>query len=126
MINNTNNFEKISSLHYLNELSNGNAEFVKEMIGIFLSENPEEIQVLEKGIMEKDYFTIKHTAHKLRSSIPFVGLNQLIEQEVLEIEELAAERSNIQKIKTLFSKVKEVCLKTNEELKTERNELYYS
>jgi len=108
--------EKTVDLSYLVEVSKGNKTFVKEMITLFLSENPEEIKALENGIKNKDYDLIKATAHKLRSTIPFIGLDKLIEKEVVEIETLAGNKTDIEKIEELFMKIKEVCQKAYVEL----------
>jgi HPt (histidine-containing phosphotransfer) domain-containing protein len=109
--------EKVYNLDYLHELSHGNEEFVKEMIRIFLAEMPEEIQNLENSIKEKNYTAIRHAAHKLKSTIPFVGLNFVIGKEVFEIEDLASKQLDLEKIELLFVKIKEMCNKAAEELK---------
>jgi len=109
MKNDTTNMEKITDLNYLIDISKGNKVFVKEMINLFLSENPEEIKCLEKGIQEKNYDQIKATAHKLRSTIPFIGLDKLIEKDVIGIETLAAQKGDIQEIEKHFMKIKETC-----------------
>ena len=114
---NTNPSYKTCNLDYLNELAKGNKAFVEEMLGIFRVENPIEIEHLEKGITETDFALIKKSAHKMRSTIPFVGLDKLIGNEVSEIENLAAANSSIEKINALFIKVKETCIKAQEELK---------
>src|ERR1700756_4732101 len=101
--------QKIINLEYLTALSKGNANFVHEMVTIFLTENPEEIKAFEKGINELNFDLIKTTAHKLKSTIPFVGLDKIINKEVEEVEALSSEKSDIDKIKTLFAKIKEVC-----------------
>lgn len=108
--------EKITDLSYLVRLSNGNKVFVKEMINLFLSENPEEIKSLELAIRDKDYDSIKATAHKLRSTIPFIGIDKFIEKDVSEIEELAADHSDMEEIKARFSRIKSVCEKACIEL----------
>ncbi len=104
-----NNPRKIINLGYLIGLSKGNNVFVKEMIDLFLSENPEEIKSLEKGILEKNYEVIKNTAHKLKSTIPFIGLDKVIQSEVSEVEKLASSKSELPKIEKLFLKIKEMC-----------------
>lgn len=108
---------KVTNLGYLIELSRGNTEFVTDMIEIFLIENPEELRWLEKGIDLADFDLIKTAAHKMRSTIPFVGLDKHIEAEVIEIEILAARQTGIREIKILFSKIKELCQKASKELK---------
>ena len=112
-----NNYQTVCNLNYLKELSNGNAEFVNEMIRLFLAEIPGEIQNLEKGIEEKDYDSIKQSAHKMKSTIPFVGLNFIIGNEVFEIEDLANKKLDLEKIEFLFSGVKEMCTRATNELR---------
>ena len=109
MQDSTDDSKKIVNLDYLIEVSNGNTKFVKEMVKLFLTENPEEIKAMEKGIEEKNFEAIKIIAHKLRSTIPFIGLDKIIEKEVAEVETLATDKADFGKIKTLFSKIKKTC-----------------
>lgn len=111
-----NSQNNIINLDYLTELSNGNTKFVEEMIGIFLTENPEEIRSLEDGINDKNYSLIKSSAHKMKSTIPFVGLDAIIGENLSEIERICLEKGDIQHIIENFSKVKNICLKAMEEL----------
>jgi HPt (histidine-containing phosphotransfer) domain-containing protein len=113
---NTNSAGKTIDLSYLEGLSSGNKEFVREMKDLFLSENPEEIKSLEKAISEKNHKAIQTLAHKLRSTIPFMGLDKIIEKDVTEIETLASNMSDIKEIEKRFSKIKETCEKAYYEL----------
>lgn len=112
----TQKIEKTTDLTYLMELSDGNKTFVKEMIALFLSENPEEIKLLEKGISENNYKSIKSIAHKLRSTIPFIGLDKVIEKDVAEIESLAASMGDMKEIEARVFKIKSACEKAYIEL----------
>jgi HPt (histidine-containing phosphotransfer) domain-containing protein len=134
---------QVIDLSYLTVLSKGNSQFVKEMIRIFLNENPREIDMLEEGIREKDFEKINVAAHKLRSTAPFVGIDKLIEADISKIEKLAVENSVLKKfeidpgdkspdiqkieivttdktviatIEQLFKKIKLICEKAREEL----------
>lgn len=111
-----NSQKKITNLDYLTELAKGNATFVKEMIEIFLTENPQEIQSIEDGINDKNFALIKTSVHKMKSTIPFVGLNRIIEDDLSEIERLCIEKTDLERIKSLFFNVKKVCLKAIKEL----------
>jgi HPt (histidine-containing phosphotransfer) domain-containing protein len=113
--------EKIKSgnvvdLSYLNDLSRGNKVFIKEMLSIFIAENPAEMNAIENAINEVNYDLIRSTAHKLKSTIPFIGLDKIVGSDVAEMESLAFNRSDIEQIKTHFSKVRAACQKANEEL----------
>ena len=110
--------DKITNLDYLTELSKGDKEFIKDMIRIFLEENPREVKDLAAAIDKKDHTAIKNTAHKMKSTIPFVGVDKIIGNEVSEIEKLGSENGDIKEIETLFSRVKEICDKAAEELRS--------
>src|SRR3954463_16818641 len=132
------NDNRVTNLDYLIKLSKGNEQFVKEMIRIFLEENPGEINTLEKAIREHDYSLINSAAHKLRSTVPFVGIDKVIADDISEIEQLALDKSGnyltdepkkekqgilptdkqlIEKIEKLFSHIKRICRQACEELK---------
>lgn len=101
------NKQKTTNLNYLIGLSKGDKNFVRKMITVFLEENPKELSSLEIGIKEENYDFIKCSAHKLKSTIPFVGLDMLIGSEITEIESLGGKKTGIEKIRTHFQKVKE-------------------
>ena len=110
--------EKVTNLDYLTDLAKGDTDFIKEMIQIFLTENPEEIRNLKQAMDDINYESIKSISHHMKSTIPFVGLDTLIGKDLLDIEKLAGEKTGIEKIEILFSKIKIVCDKAFDELKT--------
>lgn len=112
---------KITDLNCLISLADGNKGFVTEMIRTFIAENPKEVNDLEKGISEENFDLIRSSAHRMKSTIPFVGIDMIIGPEISKIEKLAKEYSDLQKIETLFVKVKDICTKAALELSEELN-----
>ncbi len=110
------NANSVTNLTYLKDLAKGDETFVKEMIGIFLIENPEEIKQLEQAIEEINFEKIKSISHHMKSTIPFVGLDKHIANNLLQIEHLAAEKKEIESIQTYFAHVKLVCQQAFQEL----------
>lgn len=110
-------YDRVTNFDYLNELAKGDTAFIAEMIAIFLEENPEEIKTLEAAIKENQFENIKSISHHMKSTIPFVGIDRLIGKNLLDIEKLAAEKTGLDIIKTLFENVKTVCEKAYTELK---------
>lgn len=100
---------RVTNLAYLEGLSRGDKSFVKKMIGVFLEENPKEVKALEESIKDEKFEAIKASAHKLKSTIPFVGLDTVIGKYVSEIESLASQKTDYANIRSLFAKVKENC-----------------
>ena len=109
--------DKVTNLDYLTELAKGDTAFIKEMIGIFLEENPEEVKTLENAITEEQFENIKSISHHMKSTIPFVGIDFLIGKNLSDIEKLASQKTGIENIKALFINVKTVCEKAFNELK---------
>ena len=110
------NANSITNLTYLRDLAKGDETFVKEMIGIFLKENPEEVKQLEQAIEEINFEKIKSISHHMKSTIPFVGIDKYIANDLLQIENLAAEKKEIKSIQTYFAHVKSVCQQAFQEL----------
>ena len=52
----------------------------------------------------------------MKSTIPFVGLDKHIANNLLQIEHLAAEKKEIESIQTYFAHVKLVCQQAFQEL----------
>lgn len=107
---------RVVNIDYLKQLSKGNTRFVEEMIRIFLSENPEEIRTLELAVTKQDYDLVRATTHKLRSTLPYIGLDKLVENEITEIEDLAEKRGSIGRIQELCLKIKGICDQACQEL----------
>lgn len=129
MVNSNDSTREVINLDYLTGLSRGNTQFIQEMIDLFLTENPKEIEGLEHAIKHQKFDTIKQAAHLLQSSVPFMGLDKIIGKNLYEMEALAAERSTaqqaeaqpadvtaIRKIEGLFSEVKETCAAARRQL----------
>lgn len=67
----------ITDLTYLNNMSGGSPEIVKEMIGIFIEQANEYLRDMPKYLDEKDYLSLGKLAHKAKSSISIMGMNDL-------------------------------------------------
>ncbi|MES2396210.1 MAG: PAS domain S-box protein [Bacteroidota bacterium] len=98
------------NLNYLKELSDGNKEFEKEMIELFLNQVPLDISALDVAFENSDAFLVKSLSHKLKSSMSVVGLSGLasylsfIEKNASnkEMSELSLEKYNM--IKNILNK----------------------
>lgn len=61
-------------LSYLDELSDGDETFKKEMINVFLKEVPEQISHLEGSVSERNYDQTATVIHALRTKIRTFGI----------------------------------------------------
>jgi HPt (histidine-containing phosphotransfer) domain-containing protein len=63
-------------LTYLNEMSAGSPELIKEMISIFKEQVPEFTDGMKKALSEKDWSELGAIAHKAKSSVLIMGMNK--------------------------------------------------
>jgi HPt (histidine-containing phosphotransfer) domain-containing protein len=99
--------QKTLDLTYLSELAEGNQEFIKEVLEIFIKEVPEDLEALQQAIKEAEYRQIKDISHKLKSSIILTGLGSL-RPYLQEMERLALQSAGLNEIKKEFAHVNAV------------------
>src|SRR5690606_33318455 len=66
--------QKDIDFSYLNELSDGDEAFIREMIDLFINKIPKDMKELEAAIALKDFAAIRGIAHTLRSSLSIFKL----------------------------------------------------
>jgi len=67
----------VLDVSYLKQMSEGNDEFVAEMLTIFLEDTPPLIQHLREAIAVADWKKIYQLAHKYRSPLALLGLKDI-------------------------------------------------
>ncbi len=93
----------ITDLTYLTNMAGGNTDIIKEMIHIFVDQVQEYIKDMQKFLDEKDYLALGRLAHKSKSSVAIMGMNDLAaDLKVLEL--LAKESKEIDKYPMLVEK----------------------
>lgn len=92
-------------LTYLKNMSAGNKELVLEMIGIFKSQVSEFAIDMEKHLEDKEYELLGRLAHKAKSSISIMGLNDLA-VELKTFENLAKAGQEVEKYPEFIRKFK--------------------
>jgi HPt (histidine-containing phosphotransfer) domain-containing protein len=107
-----------TDLTYLKNMSAGNKDLVLEMIGIFKNQVLEFTTDMENLLNKKEYEKLGKLAHKAKSSISIMGLNELA-SELKTFENLAKAGVDIEKYPIFINKFKE---ETNEAI-SELNEV---
>jgi HPt (histidine-containing phosphotransfer) domain-containing protein len=67
----------ITDLSYLSGMSSENPDIIKEMITIFIEQSKEYIVDFQKLLDEKNYILLGKLAHKAKSSVAIMGMNDL-------------------------------------------------
>lgn len=107
---------QVCDLTYLFELAKGDMAFVREMVQVFLEENGGELDKLAQAITDENYHELRQIAHKLRSSVPYVGLDLRIGDDLQAMEDLARRQQGMEEISAYYSKIREVCSAAIDEL----------
>lgn len=112
-------------LSYLNEIAGGDAEFMIDMIDIFMEQTPIYTAQLQTALEQQDWKTVGDVAHKIKPTLAFMGASQAKEQMAL-IESRARTETDIENIKSDFNEVKRVCERLYEGLIKVKSELQES
>lgn len=100
--------EPLYSLKYLRDGSDGDEEFLKSMIAMFVESTPVALNSMKEGLLQSDWDRIRQEAHKLRSHLRYFGM---IKAAVLteEIERTATNNPTELVLKELLEKVDLIC-----------------
>ena len=96
------------SLDYLNSISGGDNDFVKEMIQTFLSNVPVELVNMRQLIEKSDWPIVGSEAHRFASNLVFLELNTL-RNIAVQIEEMGTNQKHTDQIPGLFLQLEEGC-----------------
>lgn len=113
-------------LSYLREMSGGDHNLILEMIGIFRDQVKEFSAEMEKHLEDKEFELLGKLAHKAKSSISIMGLNDLAAD--LKKLELTAKKGDKQETyRALIDKFKNETAEAVDELDEVCNnlELYF-
>jgi HPt (histidine-containing phosphotransfer) domain-containing protein len=95
----------IYSLDKLNEMADGDDEFINSVIAVFLDEVPADLEMLEQAIEKKDYSNVYQLAHKIKPNVDLLGMEQT-RANALEIETLGKKEGSGDAIEKLFPLLK--------------------
>ena len=102
----TNNLQ--IDLTYLNEIAGGDAEFMIDMIDIFIEQTPVYTEQLIAAIADKDWKTVGDIAHKIKPTLAFMVVNNA-KDKMSEIESNARKEANLENIAEEFAEIKAIC-----------------
>ena len=117
-----NNSDKLVNTQDLIDLSRGNNKFIFEMIDIYTEQNPADLNEMQLAIAQNNLESIRIIAHRMKTSIGFMGIGSLLEP-LSEIEELAEKKQDIQNINIKILKLKACCEASVAELQAFKKQL---
>jgi len=95
--------DKLTNLSYLKEISNGDNNFMIELIDMFFVQIPEYQLLLQELYDKKDWVQLGKTAHKAKSSILMMGIEELAVM-LKDLEENAKDGTNINEYSEIIAK----------------------
>lgn len=108
------NFKHIN-LEYLNEMSEGNQDLVRDLITMFIRQVPIFNDQLENYYQSGDYMSLGKLAHKIKSSVAMMGISELT-TDMKVLEDMAKRGINAEKYPQYISKFKAVTHEAVDEL----------
>jgi HPt (histidine-containing phosphotransfer) domain-containing protein len=104
------------NLAKVHELSDNDPEFVLQIITLFVTEVPEDMKQIEKGIDEKDHKLAYSFAHKIKPTLDLLGMTVAFE-EILQVEAWTKREGKRKEIDATFESIKSQVDKAVKELK---------
>lgn len=95
----------IYNLDKINEMAEGDEDFINSVISVFLEEVPQDLEGLETALNEKNHEQAYQFAHKIKPNVDLLGMEQSRET-ALEIETLGKKGSDISRMYELFQILK--------------------
>lgn len=95
----------IYSLDKINEMAEGDEEFIKSVVSVFLEEVPVDLRELESAISASNYQQVYKLAHKIKPNVDLLGMEQT-RAVALEIETLGKSEGNMDRIRERFPMLK--------------------
>jgi HPt (histidine-containing phosphotransfer) domain-containing protein len=79
------------NLSYLQSIAEGDENIIKELINIFLEQVPEFTEGLDKSLSEENWLNVGAIAHKAKSSVISLGMEDLGNKDLKNLELIAKE-----------------------------------
>jgi HPt (histidine-containing phosphotransfer) domain-containing protein len=107
-----------TDLTYLKSVTNNETSVIREMIELFVNQVPEFSANLNKYLKEKRYEELGKEAHKAKSSLMVIGMDDLAkDMKILQL--LTLDNKDIDTYPAYVNKFDKQCFRAIEELKVE-------
>lgn len=110
----------IYNLDKINEMADGDMDFIKSVVMAFFEEVPEDLEKLEIAIDKKEYEPTYQLAHKLKPNLDLMGMEKA-RVAALEIETSGKSGGNFNEMANIFQLLKKDIMQVLGELKKDFN-----
>lgn len=109
------NMEKLTDINYLKQVAGGDESIMGKAIKKFIEATPEMIDKMQEALREKDYPLLAKVAHKLKSSVALMGMDDGL-RTVKSIEMMAKEEERLAHLPFLVDRITQITELAIEEL----------
>jgi HPt (histidine-containing phosphotransfer) domain-containing protein len=95
----------IYNLDKINEMAEGDEDFIQSVISVFLEEVPEDLAALETALEQENREQAYKLAHKIKPNVDLLGMDKTREA-ALEIETLGKEGGEMSEMQGIFPMLK--------------------
>lgn len=106
----TENTTQLINLQYLKQLSKGDQAFERTMLEQFVTQLPEDLAALKKAIREDNIPGIQSTAHNIKTTVAFIGLESLLFPVLEQLENADPASHHAGETTSQFNQLKQQCL----------------
>jgi len=113
--------------NFLMQSSKGKKDYLRGILELFLQQAPAQLAEITRAQQQKDWDTLKKTAHSLKSTVGYAGLRNSLTPIIERLETAAAQpQPDAQKIETLVHNLKQSLDQACHKVKTEAMHLVAS
>lgn len=110
----------IYTLEKINEMAEGDEDFVISVVSVFLEEVPEDLAALETAITTGNFEQIGKMAHKIKPNVDLLGMEQT-RANAYDLEKLGKNSGSLEEIKMKFPLLKKDVQQVISELQKDFN-----
>ncbi len=108
----------IYTLDKINEMADGDKDFIVSIVTVFLEEIPQDLKDLEEAVNNRDHEQTYQLAHKIKPNVDILGMEQA-RILALDIETLGKNQGSFDEINTKFPVLKQDVLQVISELQSD-------
>lgn len=106
----------IYNLDKINEMAEGDEDFINSVISVFLEEVPQDLEDLETALNQQNHEKVYKLAHKIKPNVDLLGMEQT-RAAALQMETLGKTKASIAEIQQIFPTLKKDIHQVVSELK---------
>ncbi|MDM9632017.1 Hpt domain-containing protein [Robiginitalea aurantiaca] len=96
----------IYGLNKINEMAEGDSDFINSVIGVFLEEVPDDLKTLEAAVNSGDFQQIYQLSHKLKPNVDLLEMEST-RALALEMETMGKNQEDLEGIRARFTRLKQ-------------------